>query len=841
MAETPHKEAYEVIFIDPRLGMTVAGRFAVRAVSLITYLVLAATIVSLLFSDLLGLYYLSILGALFFMDRFLHLREADKPLSELPGSGTVNAARYMSPRAYSVLEHAYDRAAFTRRHFFLEAAAQLVGRPEVKEALRRLDVRPEEFSQKLDEFLTQSGKISATRQVRDEQVSELAIAAFHEAVGNSHEFVAVSDLVAALPRVGDEWTNRLFGVFNIEPDDVGQAVLFSSARRDVQTIRKKPVELSGFALEMHRGLRHRVMNRAWTSRPTPILDQFSMDLTDLARRGEIGFLVGHKEEYERLETALARSSNPNALLVGEAGSGRDAIISHLALMLSKDKVPRPLFDKRLVSLQVGSLVAGAEPQELQKRLERVIREINIAGNVILSIPDIHNLFKTSGAAYLSAADALMPIITNNLFPVIGTTYPRDFKEFLEPRSDFVGLFEVVRVNEIREEEAKRILVYQALVLEHRSKVVISFGAIKKAVELAKKYFRDKLLPRSAMDLLKNALAKAEERDESFLGIDQVVKTAEAEVNIPMHEAGEAEAEKLLNLEEIIHGRMVNQTEAVKAVADSLREYRSGLTRRGGPIASFLFVGPTGVGKTELAKTIARIQFGSEDLMIRFDMTEYQDKTSFFRFIGSPDGKTLGALTDAVIQKPYSVVLLDEFEKAFPDILNLFLQVLDDGRLTDNLGRTVDFANTLIIATSNAHSDIINDSLREGKSMMQIADYLKSRLTDVFKPELVNRFSKVVIFRNLEGPELSKIAEINLKDLAAIAAEQGITLSFDPSALGEVVRLGYDPTFGARPLRRVIDEQLRSPLASKILAKEVKKGDRATVMFENGAFKFRVLP
>jgi ATP-dependent Clp protease ATP-binding subunit ClpC len=330
---------------------------------------------------------------------------------------------------------------------------------------------------------------------------------------------------------------------------------------------------------------------------------------------------------------------------------------------------------------------------------------------------------------------------------------------------------------------------------------------------------------------------AERRGEKVVTPDRVTAVAEEKVNIPMHEAEGDEAEKLLHMEELIHERIVGQDEAVKAVAQALREYRSGLTRKGGPIASFLFVGPTGVGKTELAKILAEIQFGSEKMMVRFDMTEYQDKQSFFRFIGSPDGTVRGALTDAVREKPYGLVLLDEFEKAYPDILNLFLQVLDDGRLTDNMGRVVDFTNTIIIATSNAHSDIINEALNKGESMTDIADYLKARLTDVLKPELLNRFSKIIVFKNLEMNELPQIVAINLSELVAAVKAQGITLSFSAEAIAKIAKLGYDPAYGARPLRRAIDEYIRAPLSEALLAKKIAKGARVTCTIKDDKFDF----
>jgi len=308
--------------------------------------------------------------------------------------------------------------------------------------------------------------------------------------------------------------------------------------------------------------------------------------------------------------------------------------------------------------------------------------------------------------------------------------------------------------------------------------------------------------------------------------------------VPLHKAGKEESEKLLNLENIIHERLVDQEEAVKAVARALREYRSGLSRKGGPIAAFLFVGPTGVGKTELSKILASVQFGSEEAMIRFDMTEYQIRESISRFIGSADGKIAGVLTEAIIQKPYSLVLLDEFEKAHPDIFNLFLQVFDDGRLTDSLGRTVDFTNTIIIATSNAHSNFIKERIEAGDNIGKINEELKKKLTEYFRPELLNRFSGIIAFKNLSPKDIEEIAGFQLKSLAkAISETHGISLDFDATVVKYIAELGYDPVFGARPLRGVISEKLRSPLAEKILRREIVKGSNIKAVLENKEIKF----
>jgi len=835
----PHETSnpLEFYYDEPRLRMTIAGRILIRVIDYVMYLVLVAAALTFLISDIRVFYYSGLFIALVLLDQWIHRGEGDMPISEFPKTSRVNIAKAFKPQAFSVLGRATDRSAIAKRPFFLEVAERLLELPDIEEGLARLDVKPKEFKAKLDDLVHQPAPAGTGKREDTVQKAEaLANQAFKIAVESGHDFVSAQDLFSALANVHDQNIDRLFELFSIEAGDLERALIFSSVSSR-RRFGRLPLTLGGFVLDTHREIRHRIMNRAWTSRPTPTLDRYATDFTDLARETQVGFMVGHSEEYERLVETLGRPVNPNAILVGEAGIGKETIIQHLAFQLTKDDVPKNLFDKRLVSLDIQGLVAGAAPEELNARLKTIVEEIYVAGNVILYIPDIHNLVKTSGTAFISAADALMPVIMNNAFPVVGSTYPKEFKTAIEPRSDFVGAFEVIRVQEVSEADAEKILTYESLILEREYKITVSFGAVKRAVVIAKKYFHDKFLPSSAEELLKSAIVDAERHGEETLGPDRVTAIAEAKTHIPMHEAGEDEAARLLNMEKIIHERLVDQEEAVQAVAQALREYRSGLVRKGGPIASFLFVGPTGVGKTELAKILAGIQFGAEKMMTRFDMTEYQDKVSFVRFIGAPDGSTHGALTDAVLERPYSLVLLDEFEKAYPDILNLFLQVFDDGRLTDSLGRTVDFTNTIIIATSNAHSDIVNDALSKGESMSDIEEYVKKRLVDVFKPELLNRFTKIIVFKNLMPADLRTIAEFNLREVAERVKEQGIFLDFEPAAIALVAKLGYDPAFGARPLRRVLDERVRAPLSEALLAKKIKKGDAVTLVASGEKFDF----
>jgi ATP-dependent Clp protease ATP-binding subunit ClpA len=415
------------------------------------------------------------------------------------------------------------------------------------------------------------------------------------------------------------------------------------------------------------------------------------------------------------------------------------------------------------------------------------------------------------------------LVISNDFPTIGTTYPREYKQLIETDSVFASAFQEIQVDEISEDEAERIMVYDSVILEGIYHVTITYSAIKSAVQLAKRYFRTKLLPSSADDLLKEALSEASRNGDKSINGESVSKIAEKRAKIPMHQAGAAEREQLLQMEDIIHEHFIDQEVAVRSVSRALREYRSGLVRKGGPISAFLFVGPTGVGKTELSKILAKVQFGSENAMIRLDMSEYQDKGSVMRLIGSPDGAVAGILTDAIIERPYTHVLLDEFEKASPDILNLFLQVFDDGRLTDNLGRTVSFQNTIIIATSNAHSDFIKSELSQGRTMEEVASTFKDKLTDVFHPELLNRMT-VIVFRNLSQGDIVNIARFQIDELKdTLKEEKGIELSVSDEATSKLAEWGYDPIFGARPLREVMSEKLRGPLSEMILSETLERG------------------
>lgn len=835
----------DIFFKDPRFTFGATGEFFVRLCSMVGYAALVAMTAALLgFSNGLSPRVLGVLCALFLVDRLLHLREGERALAELK-EGPVNVREALTPSAYRVFRQSFRRASATRKSFSLVFLKELTRRSDIKESLRRLGVQPGVFIKTIDAALaSEEGTFGLSKEELAKETAMLAVRAFHVARATEERFVEPRNFFAALAAHPEAPLPRLFELHKISAEDAVEVTIFGRFQKTLSGMRRLPAVLGGFAHHT-RTLRARVMNRAWTARPTPTLDQYGVDLTNLAHAEQVGFLIGHEQEFEHLVQILARPGKPSALLIGQPGIGKSTMIAHLAFRIIKDRVPAALFDKRLVALDVAGVVGDAAPEEAARRMKTIMEEILNAGNVVLSIANAHELFRSAkflGAPASVGIDPigiLLPILRSEAIPVIAETYPVEFTRVIEPQSQFMEQFEMVEVQEITSAEAVRFLSYASLFLEREFRVTVTFRAVRKAVELAQRYFRPRVLPGSALDLLKEALVKTQEEGGKQLTESHVIAVAERQSKVPIAAAGENEAEKLLNLESVIHERLVNQEAAVTAVARALREYRSGLARHGGPIAAFLFVGPTGVGKTELAKILSKVQFGSSNAMHRFDMSEYQTKDSIARFLGNSDGSGGQALTDAVRAAPYSLILLDEFEKAHPDILNLFLQVFDDGRLTDALGRVADFTNTIIIATSNAHSDFIKEEIEKGRKSEDIAEELKKRLTSYFKPELLNRFSSISVFRNLNRGEIEVIAGFVLGEVVgALREAHGVELAIEKSATAQIAALGWSPAFGARPLRQAVSEHVRGPLAEKILRREFVRGQRYSLAFEGGAFVFR---
>ncbi|MFA6534407.1 MAG: AAA family ATPase, partial [Patescibacteria group bacterium] len=463
-------------------------------------------------------------------------------------------------------------------------------------------------------------------------------------------------------------------------------------------------------------------------------------------------------------------------------------------------------------------------------------EIQRAGNVILVIEEVHDLvgISTGTEESLDLAEALINYLAKYRVSAITTTTPKDYS-YLEAKTSLGNYLHKITVDEPQGNEAIQIVESRIGPIEYTNKVFFSYAAVAASVTLSTRYIHERYLPAKAIDLLKEAAvqtAGSRGRGATVMPED-VALVVSQKTKIPLTKIGAAESKKLVNLEAEIHERMVDQAESVKEVAAALRRARAGLRDQKRPIANFLFLGPTGVGKTELAKTIAEVYFGSETNMVRLDMSEYQTKESLYRLIGAPTGEQAGGyLTEAIRRQPFALVLFDEVEKAHPDILNLFLQVMDDGRLTDNAGRTVDFTNAIIIMTSNAGTKYIQEQVKAGVDMAAIrAEMINNRLGEFFRPEFLNRFDAINVFKPLTIAEVNQIASLMIKKAAKNLLQDGVELEVTPAAVAELAAAGFDPQFGARPLRRVIQERIDNTLANLKLENKFKRGDK--VVFDVG--------
>lgn len=648
-----------------------------------------------------------------------------------------------------------------------------------------------------------------------------------------------------------------------------------------------------------------------SSSGTPMLNKYGRNLNTMAENKELDPVIGRDVEIRRVIQILSRRTKNNPILLGEPGVGKTAIAEGLAQSIVNGEVPYTLQAKKVISLSMASLVAGAKYRgDFEERLKGIIEEIKQAGEVILFIDEMHTLVGAgAGEGALDAANILKPALSRGEIQIIGATTLDEYKKYLEKDAALSRRFQTIIVAEPSVEAAEKILLGLKPKYEEFHQACIQNEAVTAAVKLSKRYISDRFLPDKAIDLMDEAASKvrmrqvappskmqeirqklsklnidkekaiseqkyekaAKLRDKAQQvqeelnsaqakwkqqGVSRITVTADdiADVvgewtGIPVKQLAAKESERLLKLEKILTKRVVGQNEAVQAVAKAIRRARAGLKDPKRPIGSFLFLGPTGVGKTELAKALAEALFGSEDAIIRFDMSEYMEKYTVSRMVGAPPGyvgyQEGGQLTDAVRRKPYSIILLDEIEKAHNDIFNLLLQVLDDGRLTDGQGRTVDFRNTVIIMTSNAGAGYLKKNNTLGFSMdageKQSADNGEKMMLDeikrIFKPEFLNRIDEQLIFHPLGRAELMKIIDILLSDVKKRLAEKNIGLEISPAAKNKLVEAGTDFKYGARPLRRSLQKMVEDEIAEQLLAGKFKTGDIIYIRKTDGNLVF----
>ncbi|MFH1631527.1 MAG: ATP-dependent Clp protease ATP-binding subunit [bacterium] len=623
----------------------------------------------------------------------------------------------------------------------------------------------------------------------------------------------------------DEFIKELLYSLNVEEEEVENVVAWVRINEQLMDRQK---EFSRAASFKPRG----TMNRAYTAIATPFLDRVSQDLTRTAASGRLPMLIGREVEVTQIMRAI-EGGRQSVVLVGPPGVGKDAIIAGIAARMVEEQVPAVLQDMRLVKLSVPHIVSVQGGTGAEERMLITFSEVGRSGNIIVVIEDIDQLV---GAGGVDLSSVVASELEKGYTFVIATATPQGYTGAIE-RSVLGQRLSKIDIAEPGRNDAIQVLASRVGSIENRNKIVFTYEALAAIVDLSDRYMHESYLPEKAIILAEEVANMVGKRGEEWarVGKEDVATIVSEKTRVPVTEVGVEESEKLLDLEVRMHERVIGQEEAVKAISSALRRARVELRAENRPIANFLFLGPTGVGKTETAKATAEVYFGNEESMLRFDMSEYQDKASIARLIGGPG--EAGLLTEAVRKNPFALLLLDELEKAHPDILNLFLQVMDDGRLTDGSGRTVDFTNVILIATSNAGTQYIQDQVSAGVDLDTIKQHLiEDELKKVYRPEFLNRFDGVMVFKPLSQEDVVSIAYLMLAQVKARLEAKGIKFEASDEAVHELAKKGYDPKFGARPLRRVIQESVDNAVAEFLL--QGKVGRRDTLVYEPGG-KIRV--
>ncbi|MED3661677.1 ATP-dependent Clp protease ATP-binding subunit [Ureibacillus terrenus] len=756
-------------------------------------------------------------------------------------------------------------------------------------ALEAIDVTPEMIERGIEELV---GK--GTKEVgpivhytpRAKKVIELAV---DESRKLGHAYIGTEHLLLALIREGEGVAARVLANAGVSLNKARQQVLLLLGNNDVS----------------------QTSNTAQTV-STPTLDSLARDLTAIAREGGLDPVIGRSKEITRVIEVLSRRTKNNPVLIGEPGVGKTAIAEGLAQQIVNNEVPETLRNKRVMVLDMGTVVAGTKYRgEFEDRLKKVMDEIRQAGNIILFIDELHTLIGAGGAeGAIDASNILKPALARGELQCIGATTLDEYRKYIEKDAALERRFQPIMVDEPTVEETIQIIKGLRDRYEAHHRVKITDEAIEAAAKLSDRYITDRFLPDKAIDLIdeagskvrlrsftmppnlkaledklehvrneKNAAVSSQEfekaaalrdteqkikeeleqlkkswkekqgKEESKVTVEDIAEVVSMWTGIPVNKIAQEESEKLLHLEDELHKRVVGQHEAVEAISRAIRRARAGLKDPKRPIGTFIFLGPTGVGKTELAKALAEVMFGDEDAMIRIDMSEYMEKHSTSRLVGSPPGyvgfEEGGQLTEKVRRKPYSVVLLDEIEKAHPDVFNILLQVLDDGRLTDSKGRTVDFRNTVVIMTSNVGAEALKYQKSVGfgvgtkdKSYKDMKSTMLEELKKAFRPEFLNRIDEIIVFKPLEKEELKQIVLLMAKSLIKRLKEQDIELELTDAALEKIAEEGYDPQYGARPIRRALQKNVEDRLSEELLKGTISKNSKVVFDYVDGEFVVR---
>ena len=793
-------------------------------------------------------------------------------------------------RAEKALEYAQE-IAMELGHNYIGTEHLLYGLVEegtgvASKVLQNQGLTSEKVKQSIEEIVGVGDEIENANQISFTPRSKRVIEnAFLEARRLGTEYIGTEHLLIGIMKEGDCVATRI-----MLEEDVNPQGLYNEL---VKVLNEEGEESNESNSSSSKG----------SYNSTPTLNQYGTDLTKQAKEGKLDPVIGRKEEIQRVIQILSRRTKNNPCLIGEPGVGKTAVAEGLAEKIVAGDVPEILKNKRVVSLDMASMIAGAKYRgDFEERIKKALKEVKKAGDVIIFIDEIHTIVGAGSAeGAVDAANILKPLLARGEIQLIGATTLKEYRKYIEKDAALERRFSPVTVNEPTEEEATQILFGLRDKYEAHHNVKITDEAIKSAVELSSRYINDRYLPDKAIDLideaaskvrmssytepdsfkeLKDKIEKLDKEKEEAIRVQDFEKAAKIRdkenakkkeledakkewetkssknvstlkeedianvisswTGIPVAKVSQSENDKLKNLEENLHKRVIGQDEAVSAVAKAIKRSRMGLKDPNKPIGSFLFLGPTGVGKTELSKALAENLFGSEDALIRIDMSEYMEPHSVAKLIGSPPGYVgydeAGQLTEKVRRKPYSVILFDEIEKAHPDVMNMLLQVLDDGRLTDSQGRTVNFKNTVIIMTSNVGAKLITDKKTLGfieekengeKEYQDIKKDVMAELKKEFKPEFLNRIDEIIVFHKLEDSQIRKIVDILIDNVGKLLKEQGIKLTVDEKAKDLVAKKGTDKTYGARPLKRAIQTMIEDKIAEAMLDGKIKKEAKVT--------------
>jgi len=764
------------------------------------------------------------------MQPFAAAADADvwKSVWKLPRRSRLDVSRAYSAEATKALEAAYRLARKLRNaglgpvHLF----AALLSTVKVSVMFGRFGLRFEKFKDKLGNMLGALGRDQAATELTSE-MRGILIRAYIEAYEHEQPLVEVTEIFLANVRASEGLQELLYDL-NVDMNKVDNVV---SWIRVQDLLRRRYSRFSSAARLKPKSN----MNRSMTAVATPFLDQISHDMTKAAAFGHYAPSIDREKEFEAVFRVI-EGGRRSVVLVGEPGVGKEAMIEGVAQRMVEEDVPAILQDKRLVSVNIAQLVSGASAADAQERLLNALYEVARAGNIVLVVPNVAGMVGiTSGSGEsIDLSQVFATELSRGYFFCIATATPREYADALEG-SPLGRALVKVDVPEMDINRAIQVLEAKAGGIEYTNGVFFSYDAVDAAVSLSDRYMHEQFLPEKAIEIAKEAATAVRNQKgrDATVSKDDVASVIAEKTRIPLKTLTEEESQKLLGLEQRMHGRVIGQVQAVSAVASAMRRARAELGDKSRPIANFLFLGPTGVGKTELAKTLADVYFGSEDSMIRLDMSEYQDKASLYRLIGEPAGdKAGGILSEAIRKQPFSLLLLDEIEKANPDILTVFLQVMDDGRLTDNIGRVIDFTNVILIATSNAGSQYIQDEIKKNTPIAVIKEGMMTReLRPYYRPEFLNRFDDVIVFTPLSPGEIEQITRLMLAKVAKRLETKGIIFEVTDEAIKELATIGYDPLFGARPLRRTIQDRVDNVIAEALLRGKLGRRDR--LIFEKG--------